>query len=103
MTLPNWLTPGSKSDQTPAEKLRTFETAVKNFKKVNDELIDFRAYVAREGTTVSAEADSDRIDLLKLKVDVARDVLAATALIVLDDGLFERCAEILEIETAGRP
>ncbi|APE43622.1 hypothetical protein BOO69_09505 [Sulfitobacter alexandrii] len=103
MTLPDWLNPGSSPDLSPAEKLRSFEAALRNYKKVHDELIDFRAFVAREGTTVSAEADSDHTDLLKLKVEAARDVLAATALIAFDDGLFERCAEILEFETAGRP
>ena len=105
MTDPMWLEPFGAHTQgyTPADKLAAFERTIENYRDVQQQHADFIQFMEREGTTASAEADHERAEALLRQVETAREVLAGQALVVLADGLLERCAEILAIETAGRP
>lgn len=105
MRYPLWLDPFGANSQahTPAYKLAAFERAIENYREVQQQHADFIEFMEREGTAASAEADHERAEVLLRQVETARDVLAGQALVVLADGLLERCAEILAIETAGRP
>jgi len=105
MTDPMWLDPFCANSQahSPAYKLAAFERTIENCRDLQRQYDDFIQFMEREGTTASAEADHERAEALLRQVETARDVLAGQALVVLADGLLERCAEILAIETAGRP
>lgn len=105
MRYPMWLEPFGAHTQgyTPADKLAAFERTIENCRNLQRQYDDFIHFIEREGTTASAEADHERAEALLRQVKTARDVLAGQALVVLADGLLERCAEILAIETAGRP
>jgi hypothetical protein len=87
----------------PAEELATFERTIKAYRDARKKHTDFKEFVAREGTTCTAEADHDHAETLERMVVSAQEVLAGQALVVLSDGLLEHCAEIIAIETAGRP
>lgn len=87
----------------PADKLEAFRQLIERYRDARHEC---GAYVERMrslSTTPTVEADRDHMALLELKADDAARMVAAQALVVLADGLLERCAEIIEIETAGRP
>tara|TARA_R110002110_G_scaffold108163_16_gene270325 strand:- start:1231 stop:1512 length:282 start_codon:yes stop_codon:yes gene_type:complete len=84
---------------TPADKLERFIQLVEDYRDARKEHADF---VALESTAATAEADAAHADLLILKMDEVGRHVTACSLIMLADGLFDRCAEILTIETAGR-
>ena len=87
---------------SPAEKLRLYVGMLSLYRDARKAHADFVALSGRESTAASLEANLDRINQLSREVDEVARAVAAQGLVLLADGLFGRCAEILEVETAGR-
>lgn len=91
-----------QSPLTPAERMEAFIDAVTFHEVARSEFDRWKAEMNQQDRQENSADREWEFELL-MRRNKARCQVADQAKALMADGLLERCAEILRIETAGRP